>query len=145
MEGPQSPPLRVESTGFQSSFDGGVAGVNLRSEPAHPSASSMIYQSFEQSSTDAAIAPGMLDEQFDEIHRLPTVFGTPLVTGIGKPTDPVFVLRHQNDSKFRGLQNPLVNALSFSRSRPGIPFMQQLFREFTQTWNIGRLALPDPD
>jgi len=136
VERPQGATLRIKPCGFESALYCGIARVNLRCKTTDAPASGVFNQPFQQRTADPAFPPRVFDKKFDEVHRFAAIFGSPLVTSIGKSAEASLNLCDKNDAQFRRFQNAFVHALSVARCRTRVPLMQQLFDELAQTRNI---------
>jgi hypothetical protein len=143
VQGPEGSAFRIEAAAFQGSLDCSVSRMDLRGESSDTFAVGVRNKSLQQRPADATVTPGVLDEHFDEVHRLPTIFGSPFVAGIGKPADARLILGHKDDSELWSVQHPFIDPLGVTRRSPRIPFVQQFFGKFAHPWNIARARGPD--
>src|SRR4029077_9432127 len=61
-EAPQCAPFRIESTGFQSTFDGGISRMHFRADAPNTSLAGIFKKSSNEASTNTFASPLRRDE-----------------------------------------------------------------------------------
>ena len=76
---PQRPALRIETRGFESSFNGCIAGMNLRTDTADSPLFGIFEECDNKAAANAFAAPLRNNKQGDDVHRFPAELGAPFI------------------------------------------------------------------
>ncbi len=90
--------FRIEAGCFQHSLDRGISRMDLSAEPADATLFCIVKQCRDQSCANSFVAPRLLDEQLDKIHRFAAKLRAPSVRRVRISADTSLMFGDKNES-----------------------------------------------
>ncbi len=115
----------IKAGGLQNPLHRGIARMDFGRDATDAALARILQERADEAGADPFIAPHLLNEQFDAVHRLASKLRSPFIGCISVRADALPVLRHDDDSGVGVLQDVLENLSRFLRRNVPAHFKEE--------------------